>query len=208
MKNNRYLNLAMNGLVRENPVFRLVLGTCPTLAVTTAAIYGLSMGIATTFVLVISNILISLLKSIIPDKVRIPAFIMIIATFVTIVEMVMAKFMPDLYDSLGIFISLIVVNCVIFARAESFASANPVLDSAVDGLSMGLGFTLSLTVIGGVRELLGSGEFFGITLLGEWFPALTILVTPAGGFLIFGLLMAAFNVIYRSVTAKRGGKAI
>ena len=208
MKNNRYLDLAMNGLVRENPVFRLVLGTCPTLAVTTAAIYGLSMGIATTFVLVISNILISLLKSIIPDKVRIPAFIMIIATFVTIVEMVMAKFMPDLYDSLGIFISLIVVNCVIFARAESFASANPVLDSTVDGLSMGLGFTLSLTIIGAVRELIGSGTFFGITLLGDWFPALTVLISPAGGFLIYGLLMALLNQIYNKASAKKGVKAL
>lgn len=172
-----------NGFVNQNPTFRLVLGTCPTLAVTTTMVNGIGMGIATTFVLVFSNILISLLKSVIPDRIRIPAFIMIIATFVTIVDMVMNKFTPDLYESLGVFIPLIVVNCIIFARAEAFASANPVIYSALDGIAMGLGFTVSITFIGFMREMLSLG--------------MSVFALPAGGFLMYGLLMAAFNALYK-----------
>lgn len=199
MSKNRYLNIFANGIVKENPTFRLVLGMCPTLAVTTSLFNGLGMGLATTFVLVFSNTIISMLKRIIPEKVRIPAYIVVIATFVTVVEMVMSKFLPDLYDSLGVFISLIVVNCIIFARAESFASVNPVLDSMVDGLSMGLGFTLSLTLLGAFRELFSAGTILGVQVLGDWFPTLTVLGTPAGGFLVLGFAMAAFNAVYRAV---------
>jgi electron transport complex protein RnfE len=190
------------GLLTQNPTFRLVLGMCPTLAVTTALANGIGMGLATTFVLIFSNLLISLLKNIIPDKIRIPAFILLIATFVTIVDMSMQKFMPDLYESLGIFIPLIVVNCIIFARAEAFASANPVADSVLDGMSMGLGFTISLSVISTVRELLSNGTILGVTVFGDWFPRLTIFSQPAGGFLTLGLLMAALNAIYKAVENK------
>lgn len=198
--------IAVNGIVKSNPTFRLVLGMCPTLAVTTSLFNSLGMGLATTFVLVFSNMLISLLRNIIPDKVRIPAYILIIATFVIIIEMLLMKFLPDLYDALGIFISLIVVNCIIFARAESFASVNPVLDSAVDGLSTGLGFTLALSVIGGIRELFGQGKLFGAVLLGDWFPSMTILILPAGGFLVLGLLMAAFNAVDNKIKTKKEQK--
>lgn len=187
-----------NGIIKQNPTFRLVLGMCPTLAVTTTCINGIAMGLATTFVLLFSNLLISLMKNIIPDKIRIPSFIVIIATFVTIIEMFMYKFTPDLYDSLGMFISLIVVNCIIFARAEAFASANKVTDSVIDGISMGLGFTLSLSVIGFLRELISNGSIFGNAVLGSWFPKIAIFGLPAGGFLMLGLLMAAFNAIYNS----------
>lgn len=195
-----------NGLVKNNPTFKLVLGMCPTLAVTTTMMNGIGMGLATTFVLVCSNALVSALRKIIPDKIRIPAYIMIIATFVTVVEMVMYKFMPDLYSSLGVFISLITVNCIVLARAEAFASSNLVLDSAVDGLAMGLGFTASITVLGLVRELLGSGKILGFTVLGDWYPALAIFTSPAGGFLMLGFLMAIFNYVNHRITAKREGK--
>lgn len=209
MSKNRYLNIFANGIVKENPTFRLVLGMCPTLAVTTGMANGLGMGLATTFVLFFSNMIISLLKKIIPEKVRIPAYIVVIATFVTVVEMVMSKFLPDLYDSLGVFISLIVVNCIIFARAESFASVNPVLDSMADGLAMGLGFTLSLTLLGAFRELFSAGTILGVRILGDRFPTLTVLGTPAGGFLVLGLAMAVFNAVYRAIDrrkeAKKGG---
>lgn len=195
-----------NGLVTQNPTFRLVLGMCPTLAITTTVLNGLGMGLATMFVLVFSNLLISLLRKIIPDKIRIPAFIVIIATFVTIVEMVMNKFMYDLYESLGVFIALITVNCIVFARAESYASANPALDSAVDGLAMGLGFTVSLSVMGFIRELLSAGTVFGLTVLGDWYPKMNFFAQPAGGFLTLGLLMAVFNAVYKSVEKRRKEK--
>lgn len=190
-------NIFKNGIISQNPTFKLVLGMCPTLAVTTTLINGIGMGLATMFVLIFSNMLISLLKNIIPDKIRIPAFIIIIATFVTIVDMVMKKFTPDLYESLGVFIPLIVVNCIIFARAEAFASANTVADSVFDGLSMGLGFTLSLSIISMLRELLSAGTILGITILGNWFPKIAMFALPAGGFLMLGLLMAAFIYIYK-----------
>ena len=155
-----------NGLLKENPTFVIVLGTCPTLAITTAAVNGLGMGAATTFVLVFSNLFIALLKNFIPDKVRIAAFILVIATFVTIVDLVMKAYTPDLYKALGIFIPLIVVNCIILGRAEAFAQKNDVLPSVLDGLGMGLGFTLAITLIGSIREILGNGSIFGIQFAG------------------------------------------
>ena len=180
-----------NGIIPENPTFRLVLGTCPTLAVTSSALNGLGMGAAATFVLVCSNIAISLLRKFIPDQVRIPAFIVVIATFVTMVQLIMQAFLPSLYDSLGIFIPLIVVNCIVLGRAEAFANKNGVLDSALDGLGVGLGFTLSLTVIGIVREILGSGSVFGW----KFIPGDGILafVMAPGAFLVLGYLMVLFN---------------
>ena len=185
-------DIIKNGLVKENPIWVLILGMCPTLATTTSAINGLSMGLATTFVLMMSNIVISLLKSVIPDKVRIPAFIVIIATFVTMVEMVMKAYLPALYDSLGLFISLIVVNCIVLGRAEAFASKNSVGHSFVDGLFMGLGFTWGLTLLGMVRELLGTGCIFGHSLIGGA-DGMLMMILPPGGFIALGLLMALIN---------------
>ena len=161
--------ILLNGILHENPTFRLVLGMCPTLAITYQATNGIAMGLATTFVLVFSNLVISLLRRMIPEQIRIPAFVIVIATFVTVVEMVMHAFFPDLYDTLGVFISLIVVNCIIFARAESFAFKNPPLASMLDGLGMGLGFTLAITLLSCVRELLGAGTIFGVAMLPETF---------------------------------------
>ena len=206
MKNQKLSDVAVSGLIKNNPVFRLVLGTCPTLAVTIAVMNGIGMGLSTTVVLVCSNVLISLCRNIIPDKVRMPAYIMIIATFVTLVEMFMRKYVPDLYDSLGLFIPLIVVNCIILARAESFASQNKVLPSAVDGLAMGLGFTLSLVLISAVREFFGAGQLMGVDILPEWLPKISLLVSPAGGFLVFGILMATVNFVMAKLDAKKALK--
>ncbi len=202
-KKNSLGRVLMNGIVNENPTFRLVLGTCPTLAVTTSAMNGLGMGAAATFVLLGSNIVVSALRKFIPDKVRIPAFIVIICTFVTIIQLLMHAFLPSLYESLGIFIPLIVVNCIILARAEAFASKNPVVDSAVDGLGMGLGFTLALTLIGCIRELIGNGSIFGVNLLGASYEPMLLVILPAGGFLVFGLLLGVINAL----TNKRKGAA-
>ena len=185
-------DIIRNGLVKENPIWVLILGMCPTLATTTSAINGISMGLATTFVLMMSNIVISLLKSVIPDKVRIPAFIVVIATFVTMVEMVMKAYLPALYDSLGLFISLIVVNCIVLGRAEAFASKNSVGHSFLDGLFMGLGFTWGLTLLGMVRELLGTGCMFGHSLIGGA-DGMLMMILPPGGFIALGLLMALIN---------------
>lgn len=185
----------LNGVITENPTFRLVLGTCPTLAVTTSAINGLGMGAAATFVLLGSNIVISALRKVIPDKVRIPAFIVVICMFVTIIQLVMQAYLPSLYESLGIFLPLIVVNCIILGRAEAFASKNPVVASAFDGLGMGCGFTLALTLIGCIRELLGNGSVFGINLLGESYQPMLLMILPAGGFLVFGLLLGIINAL-------------
>ena len=189
-KGKTYVNIFSNGVIGSNPVFKLCLGTCPTLAVTTALTNGFAMGMATTLVLICSNVLISLLRKVIPEKVRIPAFVLIIATFVTIVQMVLKKYLPSINESLGVFIPLIVVNCIILGRAESFAFSNSVGKSAVDGLGMGIGFTLALCLLAFVRELLGAGSVFGykIPVLSDY--AMTIFVLPAGGFLTFGLLMA------------------
>ena len=183
------LNTVLNGILRENPVFALVLGMCPTLATTTSAINGMSMGLATTFVLICSNVVISLLKNLIPDKVRIPAFIVVIATFVTMVQLLMQAYLPAIYEVLGLFIPLIVVNCIVLGRAEAFAAKNTVGLSALDGLGMGLGFTLALTLIGAVRELLGTGSLFGMNLYSETYGMLIFVLAP-GAFIVLGYLMA------------------
>ncbi len=195
-----------NGIIPENPTFRLVLGTCPTLAVTTSALNGLGMGAAATFVLVCSNIAISLLRKFIPDQVRIPAFIVVICTFVTMVQLLMQAFLPSLYESLGIFIPLIVVNCIILARAEAFASKNPPIASAFDGLGMGIGFTLALTLIGTIRELIGSGSVFGQNILGASYEPMLLIVLASGGFLTFGLLLGVFNLIVKKIEKKNAAK--
>ena len=186
---NKELTVLLNGILKENPTFALILGMCPTLATTTSAINGMSMGLATMFVLICSNVVISLLKNLIPDKVRIPAFIVVIATFVTMVELLMKAYLPDIYNVLGLFIPLIVVNCIVLGRAEAFAAKNSVGLSAIDGLGMGLGFTLSLTVIGAVRELLGTGSLFGLNLYSETYGMLIFVLAP-GAFIVLGYLMA------------------
>ncbi len=186
---NKALNTVLNGILRENPVFALVLGMCPTLATTTSAINGMSMGLATTFVLICSNVVISLLKNLIPDKVRIPAFIVVIATFVTMVQLLIQAYVPVVYEKLGLFIPLIVVNCIVLGRAEAFAAKNTVGLSALDGLGMGLGFTLALTLIGAVRELLGTGCVFGLNLYSETYGMLIFVLAP-GAFIVLGYLMA------------------
>ncbi|MBQ3093949.1 MAG: electron transport complex subunit E [Clostridia bacterium] len=180
------------GIVKENPVLRLILGTCPTLAVTTSAFNGIGMGVAATFVLVCSNIVISLLRKLIPDKVRLPAYIVVIAAFTTIVQMLLKAFLPAVNDALGLFLPLIVVNCIILGRAEAFASKNSVGLSALDGLGMGVGFTAALTLMGAVRELLGTGALFGWPE-GGLIPAISIFIMPAGGFFVFGMLIWATN---------------
>lgn len=195
-----------NGIITENPTFRLVLGTCPTLAVTTSAINGLGMGAAATFVLICSNFVISLLRNFIPDKVRIPAFIVVICTFVTMVQLLMQAFIPSLYEALGIFIPLIVVNCIILARAESFASKNTPISSAVDGLGMGLGFTIALVILGSIRELIGNGSLFGTNILGASYEPMLLIVLAAGGFLSYGLLLGLFNLITKKLESKKSRK--
>ena len=184
-------NILLKGIIRENPTFVLILGMCPTLGTTTSAINGAGMGIATMFVLIMSNIVISLIKNLIPDKVRIPAFIVVIASFVTVIQLLMEAYVPSLYETLGVFIPLIVVNCIILGRAEAFASKHNVLDSALDGLGIGLGFTLSLTVIGAVREILGSGSVFGYKFI-EGDGMIAFVLAP-GAFLVLGYLMVLFN---------------
>ncbi len=182
-----------NGILKENPVFRLVLGTCPTLAVTTSAKNGIGMGLAATVVLVCSNLVISLLRKVIPDKVRIPAYITIISGFVTIVQMLLKAYLPELDKELGIFIPLIVVNCIILARAEMFANKNNAMLSILDGIGMGIGFTFALLTIGTVRELLGAGTWFGFTVTKDLFDPALIMILPPGGFLVFGIIMGLIN---------------
>lgn len=217
MKRNSKLKIVSNGIFEQNPTFKLVLGMCPTLAITTSAFNGLGMGIAATLVLICSNALVSLLRKVIPDKVRIPAYVLIIATLVTLLEMVLKKFVPTLYSALGIYLPLIVVNCIILARAEAFASSNKVGDSILDGLGMGLGFTLALTLIGFIRELLGNGTIFagtlgslsfGLSLGAAQKYSLKFFVLPAGGFMTLGLLMAAVNAITDSKTKKKQTQAV
>ncbi len=186
------LQAISNGIIRRNPTFVLILGMCPTLGTTSSAITGMSMGLATLMVLICSNAAISALKKLIPDKVRIPAFIVVIASFVTMVQMVMQAWFPALYSALGIFIPLIVVNCILLGRAEAFASKNPVWPSVCDGLGTGLGFTLALTLIGSVRELLGTGAIFGMQVYSADFGALLFVLAP-GAFIVLGLLIAFFN---------------
>lgn len=188
---NRF-KIVINGIIKENPVFCLLLGMCPTLGTTTSAINGMGMGLCTTFVLICSNAVISLLKNVVPDKVRIPAFIVIIASFVTLLQLCMQAYLPSLYESLGLFIPLIVVNCLILGRAESFASRNTPIDSIFDGIGMGLGFTLGLTTLGLIRELLGSGSIFGYKFIGEADGMLVFVLAP-GAFIVLGYLIALVN---------------
>lgn len=193
---SKNINVLMNGIIKENPTFVLLLGMCPTLATTGSAINGMSMGVATMFVLICSNVVISLLKNLIPDMVRIPAFIVVIATFVTIIEMLMNAFVPTLADSLGIFIPLIVVNCIVLGRAESFASKNKVIPSIFDGIGIGIGFTLALTILGALREFLGTGKIFSLNIYPERFGSLIFVLAP-GAFIVLGYLIAAFNRLQR-----------
>ena len=181
------------GLIKENPILVLLLGCCPTLATTTSAIHGMSMGFATTFVLIMSNLVISLLKNFIPDKVRIPCFIVVIASFVTVVQLVMQAYVPDIYETLGLFIPLIVVNCIVLGRAEAFASKNPVWPSILDGAGMGLGFTFALTMLGSIREVLGSGSIFNWRFLPEGANTILIFVLAPGAFIALGYLIAIVN---------------
>lgn len=184
-----------NGIIDENPTFVQVIGMCPTLAVTSSAINGIGMGLSTAIVLACSNIAISLLRKVIPDKIRIPAFVVVIATFVTIVQMLLKAYVPALDKSLGLYIPLIVVNCLILARAEAYASKNGPVESAVDGVAMGLGFTVALTVLGAVRELLGAGSIFGLSIFGASYQPALLFILPPGAFLTLGFLMALFNKV-------------
>ena len=203
---NKYTERLLNGLIKENPTFVLMLGMCPTLAVTTSAMNGIGMGLSTTVVLVLSNMLISMLRKIIPDSVRMPAFIVVVASFVTIVQFLLEGFVPSLYDSLGLYIPLIVVNCIILGRAESFASKNPVLDSMFDGIGMGLGFTVGLTSIGIVREILGAGTIFGFHVLPTSYEPITIFILAPGAFFVLAILTALQN--YVKNRAKKQGKEV
>ncbi len=187
-----YLKVIKNGMITENPTFALLLGMCPTLATTSSAINGMSMGLATAFVLICSNAAISAIKKLVPDEVRIPTYIVVIASFVTILQMSMQAYMPALYDSLGLFIPLIVVNCIVLGRAEAFASKNGVLASACDGIGIGLGFTLALTLLGTCRELLGTGRAFSLALFPEQYGALLFVLAP-GAFIALGYLIAIVN---------------
>ena len=193
---NNNLKVLVNGIIKENPIFVLLLGMCPTLATTSSAINGMSMGLATMFVLVCSNAAISMLKNVIPDMVRIPAYIVVIATFVTIIEMFMNAYVPALADSLGIFIPLIVVNCIVLGRAESFASKNGVISSIFDGIGIGLGFTFALSRLGAVRELLGTGKIFSLNIYPEQFGSLIFVLAP-GAFIVLGFLIAIFNKLQK-----------
>ena len=189
---NNWIKILTNGIIKENPTFVLLLGMCPTLGTTSSAINGMSMGLATTFVLICSNIVISALKKVIPDMVRIPGYIVVIATFVTVVQMCMEAYVPALYASLGLFIPLIVVNCIVLGRAEAFAAKNGIIPSFFDGVGMGLGFTIALTCLGAIRELFGTGKLFGMTLMPEEFGSLVFVLAP-GGFIALGYLVAIVN---------------
>lgn len=199
---NKCLERLYNGLIKENPTFVLMLGMCPTLAVTTSAMNGLGMGLTTTVVLVMSNLLISLLRKIIPDSVRMPAFIVVVASFVTIVQFLLEGFIPSLYESLGLYIPLIVVNCIILGRAESYASKNPVLPSIFDGIGMGLGFTVGLTSIGLVRELIGAGQIFGLQIMPKSYEPVTIFILAPGAFFVLAGLTALQNKVKMEVSKK------
>lgn len=201
MNRNRMKETVLGGLIKNNPTFVLVLGTCPTIAMTTSLFQAFAMGVATTFVLIFSNLFVSLLRNVIPDKVRIPCYIVIISTFVTIVQMVMQKYLPDLYSTMQAFIALIVVNCIILARAESFASCNKPLYSVLDGVSMGLGFTGALCLIGIVREFFASGSFAGFAIPN--FPVMEGVGASAFGFIVFGCLMALFNFVIQKVNERK-----
>lgn len=204
---NNYTERLYNGLIKENPTFVLMLGMCPTLAVTTSAVNGIGMGLSTTVVLVLSNMLISMLRKIIPDSVRMPAFIVVVASFVTMVQFLLEGFVPSLYDSLGLYIPLIVVNCIILGRAESYASKNPVLPSMFDGIGMGLGFTVGLTSIGIVRELIGSGKIFNLQILPDSYEPVTIFILAPGAFFVLAGLTALQNKAKNRAKAKGDPRA-
>ena len=197
------MKIFINGLIKENPVLVLMIGMCPSLAVTTAASNGIGMGLATTFVLLGSNIVISLLKKVIPGEVRLPAYIVIIAGFVTIIGFLLERYFPDLNKALGLYVALIVVNCIILMRAETFASKNSVGKSAIDALGTGLGFTLALVVIGSIREIFGVGTWFNLQVLPESIPPMTIFINPAGGFFVMGIVIAVVNKLTKGKVAKK-----
>lgn len=197
MSKTSNLKVFLNGFIKENPTFVLVLGMCPTLATTSSAINGLSMGLATAFVLLGSNTVVSAIKNLIPDNVRIPAYVVVIATFVTVVEMSMQAYLPALYESLGLFIPLIVVNCIVLGRAEAFAAKNTVLKSSLDGIGMGLGFTMSLTMLGSIREILGTGKIFGFTLFPDTYGMLLFVLAP-GAFIALGYLIAIMSKLKKA----------
>lgn len=203
MSKNKLGKVFTNGLFAENPTFRLVLGTCPTVAVTTTAINGVGMGLAATFVLIGSNVVISMLRNFIPNKVRIPAFVVVICTFVTMIQLLMHAFVPALYDSLGIFLPLIVVNCIILARAEAFACKNNVVRSAMDGLGMGLGFTMSMLLIGAIREVIGGGTIFNYPVFGAGFQPMLLLILAPGGFIVYGLSLGIINGLTEKFSSKK-----
>ena len=204
-KKQNFLSVFLNGLIFENPTFTLMLGMCPTLAITTAGSNGVGMGLATTAVLVCSNLFISLLRNFIPEKVRIPSFIVVIASFVTMIDLFMKAYLPDLSASLGMYIPLIVVNCIIFARAESFAFKNPPVLSIADGLGMGLGFTAAITLLSCIREVIGNGTFFGATVMPAGYQPMAIMLQVPGGFVTLGLLLVLVNTL-RTKFAKKSAK--
>ncbi|MBQ6998942.1 MAG: electron transport complex subunit E [Clostridia bacterium] len=202
----RYRDIFKNGVIEENPTFVQLLGMCPTLAVTTSVSNSIGMGLSATFVLMCSNFVISLVRKVIPNKIRIAAYIVIIATFVSIIEMLLKAYLPALSESLGMFVPLIVVNCIILARAESFAAKNAPLPSALDGISMGLGFTGALTIIGAVRELLGNGTILGFSIFGASYNPALIFILPPGAFLVLGMIIAVINMITDKKNTKEAGK--
>ena len=194
---NKYVERLYNGIIKENPTFVLMLGMCPTLAVTSSAVNGLGMGLSTTVVLICSNLLISLFRKVIPNGVRMPAYIVIVASLVTVVQFLMQAYLPSLSAALGVYIPLIVVNCIILGRAESYASKNPPVESIFDGMGMGLGFTMGLTIIGLIREILGAGTFFNIKIFGDWFTPITIFIMAPGAFLVLGFLLQSRQAAFQ-----------
>lgn len=202
-KKQSKLRVLTAGLIRENPVLVLILGTCPTLATSTSAANGAGMGLAVAIVLIGSNVVISALRNIIPDKVRIPCYIVVIASFTTLIEMLFEAFLPDLYDALGLFLSLVVVNCIILGRAEAFASKNSVIDSALDGIGMTAGFTLAVLIIGSIREILGSGTWFGLPVFPDGAPTISIMTLAPGGFFTYGCVIALINKLTKGKAIKK-----
>lgn len=207
-KNNQLRGVFVNGIFNENPVFRLVLGACPVIAVTTSVTNAIGMGMAATLVLLGSNVVISALRSFIPNKVRIPAYMVVISTFVTIIQLLMQAFVPVLYEALGIFLPLIVVNCIILARAEAFAGKNAVMPSIADGIGMGIGFTFALILISAVREFFGTGSIMGFQLMGASFEPVLLFILAPGGFLVFGLLLGIINAIVDKRKANKESKEV
>ena len=207
-KNNQLRGVFVNGIFNENPVFRLVLGTCPIIAVTTSVTNGIGMGLAATLVLLGSNLVISALRNFIPNKVRIPAYMVVISTFVTIIQLLMQAFVPSLYEALGIFLPLIVVNCIILARAEAYAGKNAVMPSIADGIGMGIGFTLALVMIAAIREFFGTGSIMCIQLMGASFEPVLLFILAPGGFLVFGLLLGIINAIADKRKASKANKEV